>query len=315
MKTLMGKKTAATLALCLSMSVASFGQNQMIHLPQAKASVSAIIKAIEKQTQMSVDFSQNAVNLNKTVSLKSKSLTLDDIMKQILKGSGNLTYKIVDRHIIIVSGSGEQRSTRTAQPGTGKYKITGCVTDGNGEPIIGASVLEQGTKNGTVTDIDGNFTISSNRENPILDISYIGFLSQQVKTRSGSTIKVTMKENAQNLEELVVVGYGTMKKKDMTGAVASVKMSDEPVNTVSSVSHALAGKAAGLQVSTISAQPGSGATFRVRGAASVSAGNDPLIIVDGFPVSAVSNGAVATGSYDTGSADNILGSINPNDIA
>lgn len=314
MKTLMGKKTAATLALCLSMSVASFGQNQMIHLPQAKASVSAIIKAIEKQTQMSVDFSQNAVNLNKTVSLKSKSLTLDDIMKQILKGSGNLTYKIVDRHIIIVSGNSEQRSTRTAQPGTGKYKITGSVTDGNGEPIIGASVLEQGTKNGTVTDIDGNFTISSNRENPILDISYIGFLSQQVKARSGSAIKVTMKENAQNLEELVVVGYGTMKKKDMTGAVASVKMSDEPVNTVSSVSHALAGKAAGLQVSTISAQPGSGATFRVRGAASVSAGNDPLIIVDGFPVSAVSNGAVATGSYDTGSADNILGSINPNDI-
>ena len=91
----MGKKTAATLALCLSMSVASFGQNQVIHLPQAKASVSAIIKAIEKQTQMSVDFSQNAVNLNKTVSLKSKSLTLGEIMDQILGGS--LTYKIVDR--------------------------------------------------------------------------------------------------------------------------------------------------------------------------------------------------------------------------
>ncbi len=312
MKTLVSKKTAAALALCLSMSAAAFGQSQVIHLPRAKASVSQIIKSIEKQTQMSVDFSQNSVNLNKTISLKSKTTTLGELMGLILKGRDNLTYKIVDRHIIIVKAGATQQKALPSGPG--KYKITGQVLDNNGEPIIGASVLEQGTKNGAVTDIDGNFTLNSSKETPVLDISYLGFLSQQMKARSGVSIKVTMKENAQNLEELVVVGYGTMKKKDMTGAVASVKMSDEPVNTVSSVSHALAGKAAGLQVSTVSAQPGSGATFRIRGAASVSAGNDPLIIVDGFPVSAVSNDAVSAGSYDTGSADNILGSINPNDI-
>lgn len=312
MKTLVNKKTAATLALCLSMSVATFGQNQVIHLPKTKASVSTIIKAIEKQTQMSVDFPQKSVNLNKIVSLKSKTTTLGELMNLILNGGSNLTYKIVDRHIVIVKAGAAHQNTQST--GTGKYKITGRVLDNNGEPIIGASVLEQGTKNGTVTDIDGNFTLNSSKETPVLDISYLGFLSQQVKAHSGVATKVAMKENAQNLDELVVVGYGTMKKKDMTGAVASVKMSDEPVNTISSVSHALAGKAAGLQVSTVSAQPGSGATFRIRGAASVSAGNDPLIIVDGFPVSAVSNSAVAAGSYDTGSADNILGSINPNDI-
>lgn len=312
MKTLVNKKTAATLALCLSMSVATFGQNQVIHLPKTKATVSTIIKAIEKQTQMSVDFPQKSVNLNKIVSLKSKTTTLGELMNLILNGGSNLTYKIVDRHIVVVKAGAAHQNTQST--GTGKYKITGRVLDNNDEPIIGASVLEQGTKNGTVTDIDGNFTLNSSKETPVLDISYLGFLSQQVKARGGVSVKVTMKENAQNLDELVVVGYGTMKKKDMTGAVASVKMSDEPVNTVSSVSHALAGKAAGLQVSTVSAQPGSGATFRVRGAASVSAGNDPLIIVDGFPVSAVSNDAVSAGSYDTGSADNILGSINPNDI-
>lgn len=312
MKTLTNKKAVATLALCLSMSMTAFGQNQVIHLPQTKASVSSIIKAIEKQTQMSVDFSQDTVDLNKTVTLKSKQQTLDELMSQILKGNGNLTYKIVNRHVIIVKAGESQRNA--SPTGTGKYKVTGQVLDSNGEPIIGATVLEQGTKNGTVTDIDGNFTLNSTKENPTLDISYIGFVSQQVKTRNGSSSRITMKENAQNLDELVVVGYGTMKKKDMTGAVASVKMDDEPVNTISSVSHALAGKAAGLQVSTVSAQPGSGATFRIRGAASVSAGNDPLIIVDGFPVSAVSSTAVSAGDYDTGSADNILGSINPNDI-
>ncbi len=196
---------------------------------------------------MSVDFSQNTINLNKTVSLKSKSETLGELMNQILKGNGNLTYKIVDRHIIIVkAGHNGAQPEQSVRHGVGKAKITGRVLDNNGEPIIGASVVEQGTKNGTVTDIDGNFVLNTSKENPILDISYIGFLSQQVKARSGVATKVTMKENAQNLEELVVVGYGTMKKKDMTGAVASIKMSDEPVNTVSSVSHALAGKAAGL---------------------------------------------------------------------
>ncbi len=161
MKTLVNKKAAATLALCLSMSVATFGQNQVIHLPQTKASVSSIIKAIEKQTQMSVDFSQKSINLNKTISLKSKTQTLGELMNQILKGGGDLTYKIVDRHIIIVKqGSARQN----AQPaGNGKHKITGRVLDNNGEPIIGASVLEQGTKNGTVTDIDGNFTLNFKR--------------------------------------------------------------------------------------------------------------------------------------------------------
>lgn len=242
MKTLVNKKTAATLALCLSMSVAAFGQNQVIHLPQTKVSVSSVIKTIEKQTKMSVDFSQNSVNPNKTVNLKSKSLTLDELMTQILKG-GNLSYKIVDRHIVIVKDNNASQGVQTTQTANGKHKITGRVLDNNGEPVIGASVLEQGTKNGTVTDIDGMFTLTTQKENPTLDISYIGFISQQVKARGGAVMNVTMKEDAQNLDELVVVGYGTMKKKDMTGAVASVKMNDEPVNTVSSVSHALAGKA------------------------------------------------------------------------
>ena len=131
MKTLMNKKTAATLALCLSMSVAAFGQNQVIHLPQTKASVSTIIKAIEKQTQMSVDFSQNSINLNKTVSLKSKSESLGQLMAQILKDNGNLTYKIVDRHIIIVKA--DNQGAPAVQQGKGKYKgrpYHWCISNG-----------------------------------------------------------------------------------------------------------------------------------------------------------------------------------------
>ena len=282
MKTLLNKKTAATLALCLSMSMSTFGQSQVIHLSQNKATVSSIIKAIEKQTQMSVDFSQNTINLNKTVSLKSKSETLGELMNQILKGNGNLTYKIVDRHIIIVkAGHNGAQSVQSTQQGSGKYKITGCVLDNNGEPIIGASVLEQGTKNGTVTDIDGNFVLNTSKENPTLDISYIGFLSQQVKARSGVAAKVTMKENAQNLEELVVVGYGSQKKENLTGSVSSVSSKELAARPITSVKSGIQGLVPGLQITNSQGRPGEDNTsMTVRGVGTLN-NSSPYILIDG----------------------------------
>lgn len=165
MKNLLNKKTVATLTLCLSMSATVLGQNQVIHLQQTKTSVSSIIKAIRKQTQMSVDFSQNTINLNKTVNLKSKSISLGEAMNQILSGNGDLSYKIVDRHIIILKGNNTQQIKKAPDRGT-KFKMNGCVLDPNGDPIIGASVFEKGTKNGTVTDINGNYTLISNNESP-----------------------------------------------------------------------------------------------------------------------------------------------------
>ena len=287
MKTLMNKKTAATLALCLSMSVAAFGQNQVIHLPQTKASVSTIIKAIEKQTQMSVDFSQNTINLNKTVSLKSKSESLGQLMAQILKDNGNLTYKIVDRHIIIVKA--DNQGAPAVQQGKGKYKVSGRVLDVNGDPIIGASVMEEGTKNGTVTDVDGYFNLNSSKENPTLDISYIGFTSQQIKVRSGATNKITMKENAQNLEELVVVGYGTMKKENLTGSVSSVSSEELAARPITSVKAGIQGLVPGLQVTNSQGRPGEdNASMTVRGVGTLN-NSSPYILIDGIESGTMNN--------------------------
>lgn len=287
MKTLMNKKTAATLALCLSMSVAAFGQNQVIHLPQTKASVSTIIKAIEKQTQMSVDFSQNTINLNKTVSLKSKSESLGKLMAQILKDNGNLTYKIVDRHIIIVKA--DNQGAPAVQQGKGKYKVSGRVLDVNGDPIIGASVMEEGTKNGTVTDVDGYFNLNSSKENPTLDISYIGFTSQQIKARSGATNKITMKENAQNLEELVVVGYGTMKKENLTGSVSSVSSKELAARPITSVKAGIQGLVPGLQVTNSQGRPGEdNASMTVRGVGTLN-NSSPYILIDGIESGTMNN--------------------------
>ena len=283
MKTLLNKKTAATLALCLSMSMTSFGQNQVIHLQQNQAPVSALIKAIEKQTQMSVDFSQNSVNLSKIVTLKSNTLTLGKLMEQILAGDENLTYRIVDRHIVVTKADDAQ-GIRVARQANGKYKITGHVTDENGEPVIGASVIEKGTRNGTVTDLDGNFTLTSTVETPTLDISYVGFDTQSVKTHAGQISKVTLRENMQNLDEVVVVGYGSQKKVNVIGSIATVDSKSLASRSTSDVSNMLTGQMSGVTITQTNGNPGQdGGTIRVRGVGSFGATPSPLVLVDGMP--------------------------------
>ncbi|MDR1980148.1 MAG: TonB-dependent receptor [Tannerellaceae bacterium] len=191
-------------------------------------------------------------------------------------------------------------------------KVTGVVKDESGEPLTGVNVAVKGTLNGIMTDTNGAFSLDVS-DNTVLKISYIGYIGQEITVGDQHDFSVVLYEDALSLDEVVVIGYGVQKKRDLTGAVSSIKMDDAPVATFSTVSHALAGKAAGLRVSQSSAQVGGGATFRIRGETSISAGNSPLIIIDGFPVSSSSN--LASGNrYSAGSIDNVLESINPSDI-
>ena len=171
-----------------------------------------------------------------------------------------------------------------SQQNNGKFKITGNVADNNGEPIIGASVVVNGTKNGTVTDIDGNFTLVSTSETPTLNISYVGFDTQNIKVRPGQTIKVTLKENAQSLEELVVVGYGSQKKVNVIGSIATVDSKSLEARSASDVSNMLTGQMSGVTITQTSGNPGQdGGTIRVRGVGSFGATPSPLVLVDGMP--------------------------------
>ena len=171
-----------------------------------------------------------------------------------------------------------------SQQNNGKFKITGNVADNNGEPIIGASVVVSGTKNGTVTDIDGNFTLVSNSETPTLNISYVGFDTQNIKVRPGQTVKVTLKENAQSLEELVVVGYGSQKKVNVIGSIATVDSKSLEARSASDVSNMLTGQMSGVTITQTSGNPGQdGGTIRVRGVGSFGATPSPLVLVDGMP--------------------------------
>ncbi len=167
--------------------------------------------------------------------------------------------------------------------------IKGNVKDANGEPVIGATVLEQGTKNNaTVTDLDGNFSIKLTGNNP-LQISYIGMKTQVVETAGKSTVNVTLEDEATALEDLVVIGYGSVRRKDLTGSVATVNSEALTAVPVASVSEALTGKMAGVNITTTEGSPDADVKIRVRGGGSITQSNDPLLIVDGFPVESISD--------------------------
>lgn len=162
-----------------------------------------------------------------------------------------------------------------------KITVHGTVTDSQDEPVIGASVLEIGTQNGAVTDLDGNFTLSVEK-GAILRISYIGSVTQEVK--ASASMIVVLKEEKNVLNEVVAIGYGTMKRKDVTTSVASVSASDLETRPIVSAVSGMQGKAAGLHISQANGQPGSSPTVRVRGTTSLNGSNNPLYVVDGVPL-------------------------------
>lgn len=177
-------------------------------------------------------------------------------------------------------------------------KITGTVTDPSGEPIIGANVVVKGTTHGTITDLDGKFSFDV-PENSVLEISYIGYLTQSVPLNGQNTLAVSLKEDSQNLDEVVVVGYGVQKKSDVTGSVTSISKERLGKIPVANVLQAVQGAAAGITITQSSAAPGDEPSALVRGKNSINAGTGPYIVVDGVPIS---------------KAGGTLNDINPNDI-
>lgn len=181
--------------------------------------------------------------------------------------------------------------------------VRGMVTDIAGEPIIGANILVQGTSSGTITDYDGNFTLQVPADG-ILEISYIGYRPQSIPVNNRTTINITMEEDTELLEEVVVIGYGTVRKDDATGSVVAVDATKINRGLATSPSALLAGQVAGLSVVSSGGAPGSSSSIRIRGGSSMSASNDPLIVIDGVPVD----------TEGINGMDDPLSTINANDI-
>ena len=194
--------------------------------------------------------------------------------------------------------------------------VSGTVTSDAEGPLPGVNVLVKGTSSGTVTDLDGNYRLTIPEGNNTLVFSSIGYANQEVEVGSQTTIDIVMAEDVQALSEVVVIGYGTQEARDATGAVASVKAEDFNGGVIASPEQLIQGKAAGVQITQSSGEPGAGINIRIRGTSSVRSGNNPLFVVDGVPLAGddVSGGGADTG-FGTSSARNPLNFINPQDIA
>ena len=277
------------LMVCVFCSYAGnvHSQNARVNIRMSNVKLDKILNEIESQTDYLFIYN-NQVNINKIASVKAKNEAVAQVLDKILSGTG-INYELEGTHIILtteaVKENNAQQQART---------ITGTVVDANGEPIIGANIRIKGTTTGTITDIDGNFSIEAEPKS-VIEISYIGYLTQEMVINNQKSIRILLREDTKTLDEVVVIGYGVQKKADLTGSVANINT--EKLNTQSNanIGQALQGKIAGVDIVSQGGAPGSGARIMVRGIGTLN-NAAPLYIVDGMYMSSIDN-------------------INPNDIA
>lgn len=260
----------------------TYSQNTLLSLNVNKQSIKEVIGIIEKKSEYVFFFSDNVrPDLEKKVNIKVDSKTLDVILGKLLMET-DLVYTIQDRQVSIAKSQKEAASMPVSQQKT--RVITGTVSDQTKEPLIGVNIVIKGTTTGTVSDVDGQFSLSVPEANPVLVISYIGYKTQEIKVGNSLNMTITLAAETLGLDEVVVVGYGAVKKKDLTGSVASVNSEMIAKSPVTSATQALQGRLPGVFVSNSTTKPGESATVVIRGKRSISGSSDPLYIVDGIPV-------------------------------
>jgi len=263
------------LLLFLSSQYAMSETQNKITLSGQNVELKEVFAAIEGQTNLSIDYEESNIDLGLKVTVNIVDLNIKETMNNVLRNSG-YTYTIKGNHIIISQVPQQRVENRVS--------ITGTVTDSAGEPIIGANVVEKGTTNGTVTDFNGGFSLTV-AERAVLTISYIGYTNREVTVGSQRAFSIRLQDDTQALEEVVVVGYGTQKRSDVTTAVASVSSDNLKERAAMNFGEAIAGQVAGVQIQQTNGSPGGeGLTVRVRGVGSITQSNDPLYVVDGYPM-------------------------------
>ncbi|MAU15163.1 MAG: SusC/RagA family TonB-linked outer membrane protein [Muricauda sp.] len=278
----------AVLMSCFNIKASKYVQPPNISIKLKEARLVAIFSELEKTTNYEFSYGQYILNDQKRYTVQYENESLREILSHLSQKAGFVFEMGSNKVLIAEKGKAIEEQL---------FKVEGSVLDANGSPLPGATIVEKGTSNGTTTDFDGFFTLDVSGTKVILQISYLGFKTQNVSVDAGTTITVTMDQDSNALEEVVVVGYGKQKKSDITGAVASVDQKDLAEIPVTNPIQALKGKVAGLDVYNGGNEPGGDVAIRLRGERSIGANNSPLIVLDGIPI--------AGG----------LNEINPNDIA
>ena len=258
------------LLLCSYLS--SFAQ--LINLQLKNVTVKRAIETIQKQNGYSFAFAASDLNTKKIVTVLAKDLPIEKVVEQVLAGQ-NVSYTIQGKDIIIKKKSGQ-----SVQQSSKKYTISGIVKDMSGDPVIGANIKEKNGTAGTISDMDGKFQLTVSEES-VVQISYLGFLTQEVSVKNKNYLTVVLKDDTQTLDEVVVVGFSTQKKINLTGAVENVSSDVFENRPVANVTQMLQGAVPNLNISLADGKPNQSASYNIRGVTSIGAGGSALVLIDG----------------------------------
>ena len=322
-KTLLIMKLTTVLLLATSLSVGAKGFSQKVSLAEKNATLEKVFKKINRQTGYTFVFTESLLQKSKGINISVKNLSIEEVL-EICFNDQPLTYTILNKMVVVKERDVllEKETLPTPTPAPDAI-IIGKVLDEKGLPLSGATVtLKSNKKVATTTDASGNFSIDAPGESAVVIISYVGYNTMEIEAKSGQSVAISLIVAEKDIEEVVIVGYGSQRKKDVTGAVSSVKARDLNVVNAVSIDNLLQGKAAGVVISQRSAQPGGGLDITIRGALSPRGGSEPLYVIDGVPLTTA--GANNSGKLGpSGPAGNAfidgvdrspLASLNPNDI-
>ncbi len=271
-----------TLFCVLQLSATVYSQTRLT-VESKNNTVKEVLSKIESQSEFRFFYNEKFMDLNRRVGFNINDQSIHEIMNELFDAS-EVTYKIMENNLIVITPDGNQQKT-----------ITGKVIDDTGQPLPGVTVMIKGTSQGTVTDVDGAFSFSSLPENSTLVFSFVGMITQEISAGNQTSITVTMKQDAIGIEEVVAIGYGTQRKENVTGSMETASSEQLENKPVASVGQALQGELSGIAIRQSGGEPGGATSIRIRGYGTFStAGNDPLVLIDGIP-----------GSLDA---------VNPNDI-
>ncbi len=296
----------------LSSSAKSYSQKVSLGLDYNNTSIKQILTDIEDKSDYTFVYSNDDFDVEKKVDLKVNNASIQEILGILLEGTG-MSYDILN-NLIILNKKGSSKNLLRAGDQVRK-NIKGKVTDAANIPMPGVSVVIKGTTKGTVTDVDGNFTLSDVPNNAILEFSFVGMQSQEQSVAGKNVLDVVMEEATIGLDEVVAVGYGSLRKKDVTGSIASINADIIQQQPSTTFEQSLQGRVPGVQVTQSSNAPGGGISMRIRGGNSINGGNEPLYVIDGIPIYNDNDAYAPTGSgISQEPAASALANLNVNDI-
>ena len=289
-------------------ATATYSQETHLTLKMENARVIDVLNRIENESQFLFLFNQKLVDVERKVNVDVKKENIEKVLSDIFKDT-NVSYVVKNRQIILTTANPESIDAKQ------KKTISGKVTDNTGQAIPGVSIVIKGTTSGTITDIDGNYSLDNVMSDAILQFSFVGMKTQEIQVGDKTIINVSLSEEAVGIGEVVAIGYGTTTVKDATGAVSSVRSEDFNKGFVASPEQLIQGRSAGVQITSSSGEPGAAISINIRGTSSVRSGNNPLYVVDGVALSGDNISPAGDGSFGGSTALNPLNFLNPDDIS